>query len=588
MIGKLYGYTFSFDDGVTPVECSPLIDSLVWLDTYDEDLGIYRRTLDTSFAFQGADYDYLLALDEDGCGEIDLLIEYKAAEVYRGIIRFGTQNVDVDLEACIITLTIDPRDDYTCLLESWDAQVNLIQGVQRFTARALANDIEINSLCLVPDYASFQAALNAGAPTDCLLDSPANWSLIDWEITPVDPNDPDTLWVSTASWAQEQATADCDGTTPVPPPGSGWVLADNRCGSDGTADWVRPAVVVFDRVNSVEEPFNELWHQIWNVLGVTDGEVIEYTTGMRLGDVLAAHLPCDLAPVSDFFNISPDGTAPANAEYAAAAIDLTEVLVFQKSDVKRPNAVQAATRGDISMSKFFELLRLQFDIKIRVQGTNLRIEHRSYFERNTGLDLTEARFSGQALAGLGYSYTGAELARLERWKFAEEFLSQQFRGRPIEYSGCLPTDAQEEQVYLMERLNNDIGFITENPDNIQDDGFSFAAAAAFGATRVIITSESADNGEPLFNAPMSIPNLLDKYHRRNRMLIEGRLNGTDVTFVSAVRRKEPREVTIKLPRAEYHDDFNPDDIITTVLGGAEVQTASYDAVDCTLSLTMRV
>lgn len=40
MIGKLYGYTFSFDDGVTPVACSPLIDSLVWLDTYDEDLGM--------------------------------------------------------------------------------------------------------------------------------------------------------------------------------------------------------------------------------------------------------------------------------------------------------------------------------------------------------------------------------------------------------------------------------------------------------------------------------------------------------------------------------------------------------------------
>ena len=43
---------------------------------------------------------------------------------------------------------------------------------------------------------------------------------------------------------------------------------------------------------------------------------------------------CGLTVQSDFFNINPPGLNPSNSAYDKAFLELQELVVFQKSDIK--------------------------------------------------------------------------------------------------------------------------------------------------------------------------------------------------------------------------------------------------------------
>lgn len=577
---RLSGYTFAIDDGTTVTPVQPVTGSLKFKDEPDATFRFVRRSLTTPLVFTGADYALLKAYEEAGCDPVDLVVEYEAAEVYRGVVRFGTGRVVVDLTGCRIEVQLDPQDDYTCLVNSWGEERNIFIGTVRKSIRTLLGTL-YQETCNVTE-ATLQDALDNGAPAGCLTSDVAGFSLLNWQIAfdPLGPPPGDQV-ISTAVWVQERLTWPCDDDDdPVPPPGGGWALVSDDCIADGTATWSRPVGLTFIGIFTSPLPYLEAYE-------VAGGATGQFRNGVTLKSLLLLWAGCGLTVVSDFLNINPDGTAPANDAYTDATANLGDVLVFQKSDIRLPRAAAQASVGMWTLQGLLGALQVQFDVLPRVVGGALRLEHRTYWAAGAGLDLTAGDAARIVARSLRYTYDDTILARQERWTYMEE-ASVAFTGTPIRYTSCLPEGVREEQPYPIDRVNNDVAFIQSNPDRVADDGFVFVAAYVDGVGDYFILSEPviAGDGGVALNGHLSIPNLLDAYHRGYRLLPTGILNGAAVTFDSARPRRVQDQFTVILPRAAYHGGFDAAQTIETVLGLGEAKAAEWEAADGSLVLDL--
>ena len=580
MKGLLDDYQFFFfdADGPTTTQCTPRIDDLTWTDEEDEDFGFYRRTLETSLQFEKDDYTYLLPFEEGGCGQLELIIEYKGSEVYRGLILFGTSAVTHDVRNCIFTIEVEPQDGYTCLIENWTTEFNIFTGATRATCRT-----QFGTLNEVTDSTTggdFMALLAAGPPESFTpVEEPA-YALLSWTITQIALG----VFESEATWITELFTNDCSGGLPVTPPGGGWVLLADNCGTTNTSDWGRkPALVQIELTNDGVETYREIYEIPGGI------NELEIDNGVVFNDLLEDVAPCSLNVVSDFFTLNADDTNPSNDAYDTAKVNLPEIILYQKSDVRTPDASANASLGLWDLKSILTHLKLQFNVEPRIVNSDndLRIEHVSYWASSVGLDLTVSPYAELVAASLQYNYDDSEIRRTERWKFMEAS-DARFMGVPIEYTECIRANNDEEETYSMNRINNDVGFIVQFIDNISKDGFVFCSTATVNGQRYILSSfVSPTVQRQALNGPLSIPNLQNDYHLWDRLLPTGVVNGTPTTFESSRPRRQQVEFTINYPRAEYHNNFDPANLVRTILGDCEITSCTYNTADCSLTLNLK-
>lgn len=569
-------YTFFIDDGGGEIEVFPVISDLVFVDALDEENGIVSRVLETPMVFIGDSYGIIAPYEAAGCQELGFIVKFRGSIVFAGLLKVGTPNVQVNEVDCAITARIDNDTLLECFLNSWGEEFNMLSiATAKISVNTFIGEIE-TAECSTAG-AVFMTLYTAGPPDDCLADPGDGWALLSWAILGVSGD-----FVSESVWVREVVTWPCDGATPEAPPGDGWLLSEDNCGATSDAVWARPPqlVPVSFEFDAGEEVYNQ-------VNALPGGGNIEISNAVPISEIFESFMPCGLTVVSNFFNINPSGPSPANDEYASAAINLENVAIYQKSDVRIPGAAQGATIGLMSIQQLLLLLRHQFDARFRIIGTELRLEHSTYFEAADGLDLSAPPYAQIVAAHLRYGYDDSRLARAERWAFTEN-TSRAFAGRPIRYESCVPSGSQDEITYPLDKVNNDIGFITANPDLVSDDGFVFVNAIENGGN-YYFSSEQVIGGPAgiSLNGHMSIPNLQDRYHRNNRLLINGVMNGSPVAFNSAIPRKTQEEFVIILSRATYHSSFSPYDKITTVMGVGIVQSARYNGADCSLTLTLK-
>ena len=293
--------------------------------------------------------------------------------------------------------------------------------------------------------------------------------------------------------------------------------------------------------------------------------------------------------VSDFFTLNADDTNPSNDAYDTAKVNLPEIILYQKSDVRTPDASANASLGLWDLKSILTHLKLQFNVEPRIVNSDndLRIEHVSYWASSVGLDLTVSPYAELVAASLQYNYDDSEIRRTERWKFMEAS-DARFMGVPIEYTECIRANNDEEETYSMNRINNDVGFIVQFIDNISKDGFVFCSTATVNGQRYILSSfVSPTVQRQALNGPLSIPNLQNDYHLWDRLLPTGVVNGTPTTFESSRPRRQQVEFTINYPRAEYHNNFDPANLVRTILGDCEITSCTYNAADCSLTLNLK-
>lgn len=561
--------TYSITSGATDIPVTPLISDLVFTGQEDEELGSYVRRIATEMVFGGSDFTTLYDNWEatGNCASLPFNVKLSGVTKYTGILRIGGPGIAWDISNCRARATIDPSGVFLCAKENWDTEFNILDnGYTRYEVQPLLGTLETIE-CTDTD-----SSFSLREIDNCLTAPSGVWTPYRNSCTNLGGGN----FSYSTTWIREKVTIPCVSGSAVAPPG-GWTLLTDNCPTDAT--FVRIPATDFSFDNSF---FNVLDSYL-EYYTVTSGGT-SFDNGVKLNDILAGEVGCAGVTVrSQFFGLNPSGATPSGDVYDTAATYLPDVLIFQKSDVKRPDVSQNATIGNWTYNGLLSSLKEQFNIRWRLTADTLRIEHVSYFQASQGEDFSAA----ETIQGLNaYSGNDTEISRRERWAFMEDTYYG-FRGQPIEYSDCVPYDAQEETVHDIGPVNNDVDFIQANLESVSDEGFVFVNAYnnAASGTYHIITTSSLVNSLQLLNGHMAIPSLLDNYHRHDRMLPTGTLNGASVTFESTQRRKRQVELRVQMSLSDFFA-WDESQLVKTQIGWGKVVDFSYSCRTCTLTINV--
>lgn len=581
----LSNFTFHADFGAGEIELFPANDDLVFSEEKDEDFGFFRRTLQTTLIFKGEDFETLYAVEQSGdCENHDIDIRYNGDPYYTGIAKFRTSNFKWYIDLCKVEVKLEPQDAYTCLIESWEAEIDILHpDINRETVGILTGTIE-NWFCVAdsgdhPDYTEYV--------TECLPsgDEGQGWTVVNHYAA--NKEIPALGYIIVTSFQREAITVPCVDGTPVIPPGDGWLLALDNCPTD--AKYVRPVNAVFNPSRSLDlggptlEPDAFFYQEYYDVVGRSfGGGALQVDNSVLLNEVLSFYPPCDgLSVASNFLDLNPSGDSPSGGPYDAPRTH--SLLVWQKSDVIRAEAFENATRGIWSWLEIMQTLKVLYDVELRVVDGVLRLEHSTYWKKDEGLDLTQNPYAVFIAGKHEYEYESGTIPRRERWQFPEP-VSLDFLGGPIDYA-CFSKDHLPEQAYLIERINTDIGYITMYPEKINDDGFVIAEGYNNSGSYSVVSRYVYPGTDLQVNGAHSIPSLIDFFHRWNRPVIQGTLLGNTETFISAKRRKKQVSLQFKLSADEYLT-LNPDNLMRTQMGWGEVQSLTWSAKTCTVTVEL--
>jgi hypothetical protein len=201
-------------------------------------------------------------------------------------------------------------------------------------------------------------------------------------------------------------------------------------------------------------------------------------------------------------------------------------------------------------------------------GTDLIIEHVSYFTHPAGIDI---RTQEIATSSNKYRYLEEEMPMYEKFSFAEASESD-FVGQPIYYDSlCVNQDSLSNTSELNVPVTTDIEYIdyccsddgiaAGLDSNISDDGIVLFATIPNTPTSFnILVAEGAYSGETHFNNDLSWANLHHYFFKHDRILMQGYMNGTLTDFHSAKKGKEQKCNILYCP------ELDPVNNITTELG----------------------
>lgn len=263
-----------------------------------------------------------------------------------------------------------------------------------------------------------------------------------------------------------------------------------------------------------------------------------------------------------------------------------DILIFQKSDVKRPTDANA-TQAKTSFEKIITALTRMFNCKWRFENGYFIIEHVSFFSKNLGLDLTLPKFKRFTDGFYQYTYDAAKIPQQEVFTFMEAG-NGDFKGLPIKYSGaCVTTSSKDTtKTWAIDGITTDVQLCLDNPASdspiVSDDGLVFVATQTDGVSTWII-SEAPILGGSTLNNSLAWAQLHRDYHKYYRPLRKGNMNGQDTDFFSVEPTKKGTDLVVPLC---CDDTFNPDDLVTTMIGQGTVDKATFSFKDETIKLSL--
>jgi len=602
-----------FDSELGLKMVKPLNDDFVFALEEKEKKENLRLNLNTTLIFTGDDYEYLqeaVALNQ--CPEIDVIIKYRFQEVWRGFInpRKGTYNQDI----CRVEIKPTPKDAQYCIDKILDKEVNVIsQNVSYPAYFAFPDSVFEIQECILGEFDNVvitRFAANSPDPITviyssldepdfsvCGLGAESGWSKLEEKVDILQVNPDKTFKIRlTIKYVRENLILDCNqGQTDAT--FLDFILLTNNCNINNTAVYSRPAVTQFkefigelmttDEVDPfLPIPTDRLTQtKKYEYIGVDEsGNRPQYFRARLWNDVLNLLVQsCGITIISNFFNINPDGTAPLNDIYTRAKDEAHNLLIWQKSDIKRPTSAQAAFIGNITLKQALEITSA-FNCSYKVEpGNILRIEHISYFEgeETEGEDMT-VTYPSRVNNRNTYSYDDNELVKYDKFTWMDTVQDRDFKGVDIEY---LNDCSENTRSYAFGRVTTSISEIIENANNFTDDGYVLASAVLIDGDYIVVSDRGKITNEPKLNAPLSLANLHYNYWRYDRPFESGNMNGEETTFITT--KKTKRQGIINLP-------INPDDFFTynfrnlikTGLGWGMPSNITYSASSCLASFNI--
>lgn len=623
-------FEISYDGGTTWAELHVLNGSKLSLKDERPDLPgavFLRRVLDGSPVIGKPEYNNILAAQEDPderCGDILLRVMQRCdgqwSELWRSSFSPGASAWDYD--RCHVTVKPKTLDRYSCIIDQMEIARNILEAPARLTM-----------IYGGPGLEWFGCAYEFGVDPPCAAPSGIGWTLIDDFALDGQVN------IVARTWARKRVRTICNGTTPVPPSGSGWTLLANDCATNGTATYVAalsgaevasinlvvqgtqglvqgtcgggiavPPAPIFPGVGTAwvlilpcsDPNYPGYWLPLAEAFLPTSvfggGASRTGRTALSVLELLTDQCESITSIQSDFLGWDPPGDAPgyvAGENYVTGNATQTEGLVIvQKSDAITPQASQAATRGDMTMAEMFTALntiyRLYWDID--ANGV-LRIEHWKFWAQQAGIDI---RTLPGTIEPITYDGRGEQVPRIERAKWMEA-RDTNFIGRDIIYSGeCAASEGTSSVKEVPSgRVTTDVSMLLEEAirSTVSKDGFFFLACTETNGAYSTIIDQGALNGAYLHNAPLAWANLQRDFWTWDRYLPNAEMNGSPVVFDGYLPNITQEDVRIALCCGLL--DFDTKNYLITALGArlgdvpATVESAVYDLYTDRVTLTLK-
>ena len=343
------------------------------------------------------------------------------------------------------------------------------------------------------------------------------------------------------------------------------------------------------------------------------------TNGYRVNDILEmalAHCDPTLTIKSNFLQLNPFVISATN--YVTGEPTFTDnLLIYQKSDIKRAWAPDKAVQGTFTTAEIIGWLNTMTKLRYRIDGTHFVLEHITapYFRRAMTLDLTTDPYL-KYLNGLRiYKYdTSIKLASKETYAFMEQRPqlsfepTDDFAGAPILYNGnnVDRSSTSGVQAYSVGRVTTDIHYVLEhggsigylidsvtgNPypvqdatddSTISDDGFCIIASQIIGGNYHGVTLPGILDDVDRFNNAMGWAQLQNAFFRSERNAPTGSMNNAPVVFANTkyIRMSGPLAFNIC-----DITDFDPFELINSAMGLGLLKSVRYAFYDSIMTVTL--
>jgi len=561
--------TFKFyldlpNEGLT--EVFPLYESLKFRWTFDQRICDWRKELETDLCFKNithTTFDSLYTLERECnvCHSVPIVINIvcnnQESEFWRGYLPFRKGEWNIDRCEVIIKPRID--DVYRCILDNWKVERNLLEIENRISVDTLIGTIECQSL----GYDQGETQSPPGGH---------GWTILNLEYERVEDQDGNILDETYfIKWGRE-----CLSFAP-PSNSSGWIQEGSN--------YYRGLIV-----GAPQHSGNASFGSIDPDDPDFDVTIREFTTyqpidfkvdnGISLQSAFDYFLSfCGQNVCSDFLSFNSIGNAPQNDEYLCAQNELSNIVIFQASDIIIANATDSnATRFDKTFQEFWEDWKTRLNLYLFWDANNncIRIEHESFRDQLRWIDLTAKRM--ECLEGnRKYEYQEEDFPLNEFFKDKIETGSPDFDDASIKYQiECSNDDIDtQDQDYEMKCLITDFASIYNNPDYEEIEILKSMVAIALDSGGTVIQGNGAITGDPTANSPLSWSNVIEKYWLIDRPLSHGTMNDKPRMFKTRPQRKQ-KDISFKIDCTDLQR-FSPNDLLKTQFGWGEWdQTVEYE------------
>lgn len=542
----------------------------------------YKKQLSGKIVFTDDAFNRILQMENSiyRCDEQTLTILKICNNVERiyFVGKISLNDAEYNLDKCQVTLKFSEDKSDKCIDDGKNIKLNLFQ--------LLYNRITVKTASFVGTIQSQNCFKNSPdqseTPNDywCGTGDPyaQKWTLISYNV-----NSPDGVHHHVNNiWKREIVEIDCSDTADP-----SWVLVEDNCGTTGKKKFAK-AVTTFDcQYTSQPEDENGSYQYTGDckVLGY-DGGTTTIDNGLHFTEVMKEILKgaCpNLTLKSDFFQINPDNVSSINYVTGRTST-VSDIIVFQKSDVKRPTASGNASKLEIELETMLEILLKMFNVKWRIEGNVFRLEHVSYYSKAVGFDVTSPELKKYFIGKRIYTYESSQIPQKEIFKFKEQQGAEW--NMEIVYSGCVTNTKKNEVTNLIDDAMTDITFALQNPDSdskyVEDVGFCLVSSKKIGSD-YYINSENI-NGSTRLNNVFSWVALIRDFHYYERPMKVGKVNGVTTQFITTIPTKKGERFAIPYNFCAYN--FNPDNFVKTLLGNGIVSSAKHRFKDYFLELEL--
>lgn len=302
---------------------------------------------------------------------------------------------------------------------------------------------------------------------------------------------------------------------------------------------------------------------------------LNFTNTRKFSSVLTTLIentcPLIYGVISDFFQINPANTSTYNY-VSEESNPYTLMTIGAEKDIKSPIPSYLQTNVSITFLDFMNELAALFNVYFTIENKFIRIEHISYFEALTGLDLTQARYDDYNTGKNKYKFLPTP--HTETFEGSGRSLLQVTYDNTCNLSNNRDAKITASLISTQVNLNEGAG---------GSGLFLFANTYDSGTGKYPVIGSLNDT---LFYSSLFL-----KFHRHNRAQSAGSLktfDGADIydEFLIYSSKKNKLQAEINIPLC-CEDEFNPEDKITTDLGQGLVYSAEFGIKSDTLKLELK-